>query len=97
LSALTASVPRRNPTITGIRPFTAAMISGSASMVERPLSSPRPPGAGDFQSRDISATYLDIFQNTAAILSHASSFVYLGLGRAARPVRWLRLFGGTAK
>ena len=29
--------------LTGIRPFTAAMISGSASMVERPLSSPRPP------------------------------------------------------
>src|SRR6476646_7706878 len=39
-SALTASVPRRNPlsTITGIRPFTAAMISGSASIVERPVN-----------------------------------------------------------
>src|ERR1700692_932847 len=36
-SALTASVPRRNPlsTMTGIRPFTAAMISGSASMAWR--------------------------------------------------------------
>src|SRR5664279_1778966 len=44
-SALTASVPRRTPLskMTGIRPFTAVMISGSASMVERPLSSPRPP------------------------------------------------------
>src|SRR5262245_45093731 len=43
-SAFTISVPRRKPlsTSTGILPA-ASMISGSASMVERPLSSLRPP------------------------------------------------------
>src|SRR6187200_3385806 len=44
-SALTTSVPRRNPlsVTTIMRPFTAATISGNASIVERPLSSPRAP------------------------------------------------------
>ena len=44
-SALTTSVPRRKSesTSTGMRPSTASRISGSASMVERPLSSARPP------------------------------------------------------
>src|SRR5215470_4855436 len=42
-SALAMSVPRRKPlsTRTGIRPPTASIISGKASMVERPLSSAR--------------------------------------------------------
>ena len=46
-SALTMSVPRRKPesTSTGMRPFTASMISGSASMVERPESSLRRRGS----------------------------------------------------
>src|ERR1700712_1119877 len=40
-----ADGPRANPlsTMTGIRPFPAAMIPGNPSMVDRPLSSPRPP------------------------------------------------------
>src|SRR6185295_3383841 len=44
-SALTMSVPRRKPLSTriGMRPRTASTISGSASMVERPLSSLRAP------------------------------------------------------
>ena len=44
-SALTMSVPRRKPesTSTGRRPSTASTISGRASMVERPMSSSRPP------------------------------------------------------
>src|SRR5262249_30136003 len=44
-SALTMSEPRRNPESTriGMRPCTASTISGSASMVERPESSPRAP------------------------------------------------------
>ena len=43
--ALTMSLPRRNPlsTSTGNRPATAWMISGSASIVEPPPSSVRPP------------------------------------------------------
>ena len=44
-SALAMSVPRRKPesTSTGTLPPTASRISGRASMVERPLSSARPP------------------------------------------------------
>ena len=43
--ALKTSVPRRKPPsiITGIRPFTASITSGSASMVLKPLSSCLPP------------------------------------------------------
>ena len=44
-SALKISVPRRMPPSmnTGMRPPTAATISGRHSMVERRVSSPRPP------------------------------------------------------